>query len=129
MLMMLFVAFRLMKIQRTVVLVENSLDHFYSRNFMFDNFNFLNLDNTLPRHEEDEFSLTKRTTSYREFFINGYRTSLRTLLKETRDDSEVARRRFPYIYIITRLIHLSVLFMVTKLSYQFSQKYLTSALT
>lgn len=107
---------KLMKVQRILMNAENSLSHFFKHNFKFDNFNFIDLNLDIPAVEKDEFSVNnKYVDNYRSFYINAIKTSRKVLLGESDMDEMIARRRYPYMYIITRLINLIFIFICYKL--------------
>jgi alcohol-forming fatty acyl-CoA reductase len=118
---------KLMKIQRIKVNAENALQYFYQHNFRFNHFNFIDLNLDIPAHEKDEFSINdKYVMNNRTFYVNALRTCKKVLLKETEQDEEIARKRYPYIYVITRTIHLLFLYTCYKvLQFVFNRFVLT----
>ena len=106
----------LMKLQRILMNAENSVGYFFKHNFRFDNFNFIDLNLDIPTQEKDEFSVAnKYIDNYRSFYINAIKTSRKVLLGESDSDEIIAKRRYPYIYTITRLINLIFIFICYKL--------------
>lgn len=95
-----------MKIQRLILNAESSLAYFYSHNFKFDNFNFLDLNLSICKHEQEDFRIEEKMKCNRELYFKCYAQCLKVIFHETKRDGEIARRRYPYMYIITKFIHM-----------------------
>lgn len=106
---------RLMKIHRDIYNAQISLKHFYTRSFKFDNFKFLDLNLDIPKHEKEEFGIMRLLT-YKEYFFKGTLMCLKIIFHETDEHKKIARRRYPYIYVVIRLIHLAFIYSVWKIS-------------
>jgi alcohol-forming fatty acyl-CoA reductase len=106
----------LTKVQRILFNAERSLRYFYTHDFKFDHFNFIDLNLDIPKQEKDEFSINERYVSddY-SYYRNTILACRKVLLQETDEDMELARRRYPYISAITRLIHVFYLFLFYKI--------------
>lgn len=107
-----------MKVQRTLYIAAVSLKHFYSRNFSFDNFNFVDLSKSLLPHEKDEFALTERVFANQTLYEASYKLTLRVIFHETPADEELARKRYPYIYVFVRTMQGIVFFTALKIVYK-----------
>lgn len=112
-----------MKVQRLIYNGEVSLEHFYSHNFKFDNFNFIDLNLLVPTHEKEDFSIAERCSLNRDLYTLTYKMSLRTVFGETEQDTEAARRRAPYIYFIVRAVHLTFAMTTMKLLHGLVMKF------
>lgn len=107
-----------MKVQRLIANSNASLGYFYSHTFKFDNFNFIDLNNSIPKHEIDEFCIAEKVFSNTELYGKTLACCLKYVLGETKQHAAIAKARFPKIYFITRTIHAIVLFTVFKLFYK-----------
>lgn len=107
--------YRLLNIQRIIFGSHVSLKYFYSRSFNFTNFKFLDLNLDLTQHECEEFGIIEKSSSKLEYYENGIKMANRFFLKETDEDEKKAKRRYPYVYFVTRLIHVVVIYLVVKL--------------
>jgi hypothetical protein len=106
---------KLMKVQRILFNAERSLRYFYKHDFKFDNFNFIDLNLDIPKQEKDEFSINERYVSNDyTYYTTTILTCRKVLLRETDQDIELARRRYPYMFAITRLIHVCYIFLLFK---------------
>lgn len=108
-----------MKLHRTIYNVEIALAYFYSHIFHIKNYNFVNLSLSVPQHEKDEFKLTELPLSNVDYYTQGYKLLLKLVLGETDRDAEIARKRYPYIYVVTKTVHAIFIFGVLKLFYIF----------
>lgn len=108
---------KLLKIQRILSNAEKSLHYFYSHNFKFVNHNFIDLNIGIPAHERDEFSVNEKFIgSNKEYYFNAFVTCRKVLLHENEKDAEIAKRRYPYIYVFNRAINVLFFYICFKLS-------------
>lgn len=91
------------------------MGYFNNRNFTFDNFNFVDLQLSIPHHEIDEFSLSEKVFANKDYYFDSYKVLLKVIFGETDKDAEVARTRYRYIYVIIRCIHVAVIVAALKL--------------
>lgn len=110
--------FRLMKVQRAMNLATKSLEHFYTRVFKFDNYNFVDLTKSIPAHERDEFSVAEKVSANEELYIASFKLSRTLLFNDTPKSVEIARKRFPYIYVFVRTFHMIVFLTTLKIFYE-----------
>jgi alcohol-forming fatty acyl-CoA reductase len=107
---------KLMKIQRILFNAERSLRYFYTHDFKFEYFNFIDLNLDIPKQEKDEFGINDRFVgSDYSYYTKTILACRKVLLRETDEDIELAKRRYPYIVAITRLIHVFYLFLFYKI--------------
>lgn len=104
-----------MKLNRMIYNAEISLRYFYTRNFIIDNYKFMDLTLAVPLSERDDFSLTERLFSNSELYFNGYKNLLKIAFGETESGLMFARKRYSYIYWATKAIHAVIIFAVYKL--------------
>lgn len=115
--------YRLMKVQRLIYNAQVSMKHFYVNNFKFDNFNFIDLNLSIPKHEKEDFEIVEKVFSNATLFDRVYAITLKVIFGETREDEIKAKSRKPYVYLITRSINLIVIFSALKLFYELVMKF------
>lgn len=91
--------------------------------FKFDNFNFIDLNLSIPDYEKDEFAVVEKIFSNAALYQLTFHQTLKAVFGETAEDEERARRRYPYVYVVTKLVHLAVMFTAFKLFYGIAMKY------
>lgn len=106
-----------MKIHRLIYNSQISLKHFYTRSFKFDNFNFFDLNLGIPEHEMEEFGIVQKLISNKDYYFNGFKMARKVILNETEREEAIARQRYPYVYLITKLIHVIAVYLAFKLFY------------
>lgn len=106
---------RLLKTHRLIFNSEKSLGYFDTHNFTFDNFNFVDLQLSIPHNEIDEFSLSEKVFCNRDYYFESYKLLLKVIFGETDKDAEVAMTRYRYVYVVTRCIHVAVILAALKL--------------
>lgn len=110
--------YRLMKLQRIIYNAMVSTKHFYTNNFKFDNFNFIDLNLSIPPHEKEDFEIVEKVFSDATLFDRVYAITLKVVFGETSEDEKKAKSRKPYVYLVTRTINLIVIFSALKLFYE-----------
>lgn len=88
---------KLMKVQRIVQNVYNSLSHFLCTQFAIDNFKFLDLNKSLVGDEKDEFEITLKGTLY-DICEGYYRYVVEHTFKEDAAKRAQAKKRYPLIW-------------------------------
>lgn len=107
---------KLMKIQRIIYNTDQSLKYFYQHIFKFDHFNFIDLNRDIPEQEKDEFSINEKfVMNNQDYYFLAFKMCKIILLGESEKDNEKARRRFPYIFIVTRTINALFFYAAYKL--------------
>lgn len=114
---------KLMKIQRVVHISEESLKYFRNNVFKFDNFNFVDLEKSIPDHEKEEFFVSERIFSIKTMAFEAFNIGRKVLLHETDESEAIARKRLPYIFGVTRTIHALLIFGVAKILYNFATSF------
>lgn len=112
-----------MKIQRIIYNSAVPLKYFSVNNFKFDNFNFIDLNLSIPEHEKEDFEIIEKVFADATLFDRVYALSLKVIFGETSEDKKKAESRKPYIYLITRSINLIVILSVLKLFYELVMKF------
>lgn len=89
---------KLMRVQRIVQNVYNSLNHFLCTEFDIDNFKFLDLNKNLSGDERSEFEITLKGSLY-DITEHYYRFVVEHTFKEDAAKRAKAKKRFPLIWI------------------------------
>lgn len=87
---------RVMKVQRIVQSVFNSLSHFLTHQFAIDNFKFWELNRSLSVSEREEFEIAKKGSLY-DICEGYYRYVVENTFKESKADQAKAKARYPLI--------------------------------
>lgn len=100
--------FRLLKIHRLIYNAETSLSHFANRTFKIVNYKFNDLNLTIPKHEKKDFFINESNFGNINLYWLIYCTGLQSILKETPADMPKARKRYFFVKLIWRTVHLLV---------------------
>lgn len=87
---------------------ETSLSHFAKRTFKIVNFKFNDLNLSIPKHEKKDFFINETNFGHINLYWLIYCSGLQSILKETPTDMPKARRRYFYVKLILRTVHLLV---------------------
>lgn len=115
---------KLMKIQRIVYNTEESLKYFKNNSFKFDNFNFVDLQKSIPEHEKDEFFISERIFNITVMADEAFKIGRKVLLHETDESDVIARKRLPYIFGFAHFIHVLFIYGTLKLLYNIANRFI-----
>jgi hypothetical protein len=118
--------FRMMKIQRNIFFAEKSLKHFIDHDFKFVNFDFIDLNLSIPKYEQDDFAINQRTIPNEEMYIKAYTLGLKVMFNETEADFDNAKRRLPFIFFFTRLINVLFIIATCKMCHSIFYKFFSN---
>lgn len=113
----------MLKLQRILFNAEESLAYFKARTFTIENFKFIDLQRELIGSDKDHFFIEERVISHYDYIRDGYITGIRVLLKETPEDTEIARQRYPYYKFIAMTIKLFTSYIALKFVTRFIHNY------
>lgn len=102
---------------------EESLAYFKQRTFTIENYNFVDLQRELIGSDKEHFFIEEKVLSHYEYIRDGYRVGIRVLLNETPEDTEIARRRYPYLQFIAMTIKLFTSYIALKFVTRFIHNY------
>lgn len=112
-----------MKLQRLLFNAQAALTYFQSRTFTIENFNFIDLQRELIGSDKENFYIEEKVHSHYEYMRDGYMVGVRVLLKESLKDTEIARKRYPYLKFIGTVIKLLAFYITLKVVTSFIHNY------
>lgn len=112
-----------MKLQRILFTVRDALKFFQKRTFTIENYNFVDLQRELIGADKEIFFIKEKHISAVDYLRDGYNVSVRVLLKETLEDTEIARKRYPYLKFSAAAIKIFVFYIVFKFLTRFIQNF------
>lgn len=118
------IVFRLLKVYRLLANAETSLKFFISRKYEIVNSKFTSLNQAIPDDEKEDFFLDEKRFDIYELYIETYFMSLKEVLKESPGDLPKARRRYFYVWLILRAVHLFMVFVAFRIVMLMIRKFL-----
>lgn len=112
-----------MKLQRILYNAEAALTYFQVRTFTIENFKFVDLQRELIGSDKENFFIEEKVLGHYEYIRDGYMVGVRVLLKETLKDTEIARKRYPYLKFIGATIKLLTFYITLKVVTRFIHNY------
>lgn len=104
-----------MKIQRIIYHSEKSLQYFGQKLFKIVNYKFNDLNLMVPEPEKKDFFISETKFGNSNYYSNIYFAGLQAILKESPADLPKARKRFVYVQLVLRTVHVLVTFAALRM--------------
>lgn len=104
-----------MKIQRIIYHSEKSLQYFGQKLFKIVNYKFNDLNLMVPEQEKKDFFISETKFGNSNYYSDIYFAGLQAVLKESPADLPKARKRFFYVQLVLRTVHVLVTFAALRM--------------